>query len=147
MKTLILSIALVTGLTMATQAQNTKKPAGTGKQEAMKNATPEERAKHEATRAEKQLSLTADQKTKWEAAALERINANGPIKEKMKGSTTPEERKTLHSQAKVNFDKFDASIGSFLTADQKTKFEQMKKDRKDKREAKGKDGKPREMEE
>ncbi len=140
MKKLILSVAFVTGLTMALNAQN---PAPQGKKgERMKNATATEKAKHDANRAEKELTLTADQKTKWESASLERINANTPLHEKMKGSTTPEERKTLRAQTKVNADKFDAEVNAFLNGDQKTKFEQMKKDRKAKH--KGKDG-PDEM--
>ena len=136
MKKLILSLALVTGLTMAFNAQSTGRHGGT-KGDRMKNATPQEKAKHDADKAEKELTLTADQKIKWEGAALERINANAPMHEKMKGTTTPEERKTLHAQTKVNGDKFDAEVSAFLTADQKTKFEQMKKDRHSKRKGKG----------
>ena len=132
MKKIILSIALVTGLSLVSQAQNSATPAGKDKGGAMKNATPEEKAKHHADKMAKELGLTPDQKTKWEAAALERMKANAPLHEKMKGSTTPEERKTLHTQAKANMDKFDATVGGFLTPEQKTKFDKMKEDRKNK---------------
>lgn len=95
--------------------------------------TPAERAKKSAQREEKELGLNADQKAKWEVATLERINANAPIHEKMKGATTPEERKSMHIQAKGNIDKFDATVTAFLTPEQKTKFEAQKEKMKQKR--------------
>jgi len=145
MKKIILSIALVTGLTMAGYAQDTKSAAGTTKGDKKKNGTPEERAKASANHAEKKLGLTADQKSKWEAATLTRINANAPHREKWKGSTTPDERKTLHSQMKANIDKFDADVNGFLTADQKTKFTQIKEERKKKMKEKHKGKQDHEM--
>lgn len=139
MKKIILSIALVTGLTNAYVAQDNSATAATPKKEKgqpNKNATPEERAKKGADHAEKKLGLTADQKAKWEAAALERIKANEPHKEKMKGSTTPAERKDIHTAVKANNDKFDATVNAMLTPEQKAKFENEKKERKAKQMAK-----------
>ena len=80
--------------------------------------------------------MNAEQKTKWENAARERAVANSGIKEKMKGSTTPEERKQLHGQLKVNNQKFDESVNGFLNADQKAKYDQRKNDRMEKRKGK-----------
>ncbi|MCE3228251.1 MAG: hypothetical protein K0S32_2802 [Bacteroidetes bacterium] len=127
MKKIILSLLLVIGMTGVISAQDA---AGSKPKTEKSKMTPEERAKKGAAHAEKELGLNADQKAKWEAAALERIKANAPIHEKMKGSTTPEERKTLHQQGKVNIDKFDATVTAFLTADQKTKWTAMKEKRK-----------------
>jgi len=141
MKQLILSLALVMGLTAAVCAQDAKpQPKKTTKQERA-NLPPEDRAKNESERAAKDLGLTADQKSKWEAASLERIKANAPLREKLKGSTTPEERKTIHGQVKGNMQKFDASVNSFLTADQKTKWDAMKEKRKQKKQQHHKGGK------
>ena len=53
------------------------------------------------------------------------------IREKLKGSTTPEERKKLHSEAKANNDKFNTTVSGFLTADQKTKFDKMKTEKQE----------------
>jgi periplasmic protein CpxP/Spy len=131
MKKVILSALLACGLAFPGNAQDTKTPPET-KGEKRKNATPEERAKHDANRAEKELGLSADQKSKWETAALERIKSNMPVRDKMKGSTTPEERKTLHGQAKTNMEKFDNDVKGFLSPEQKTKWEKMKEDRKKK---------------
>jgi hypothetical protein len=127
MKKIILSLLLVIGMTGVICA---REAAGQKTRTEKSKMTPEERAKKGAAHAEKELGLNADQKAKWEAAALERIKANAPIHEKMKGSTTPEERKTLHAQGKANIDKFDATVTAFLTAEQKAKWTAMKEKRK-----------------
>jgi Spy/CpxP family protein refolding chaperone len=120
MKKKILAIALLATLSLAVNAQDMK--PGKGK---MKNM--EGQAKHNGDKIAKELGLTDEQKTKWEAAAKERMTANLPLREKLKGATTPEERKSLRTQAKANNDKFDASVNTFLTPEQKAKFEEMKK--------------------
>lgn len=139
MKKIILSLALVTGLATLSNAQDA---AGTAtKKETRKEQTPEERAKKGASWAEKKLTLTADQKSQWEVAALKRIMANQPHHEKLKGSTTPEERKELHKQVKANMEAFDVSVNAFLTPEQKTKYEAIKKEKQGKHQAKVKAGK------
>lgn len=135
MKKALITLALLVMTGAAVSAQ--EKPA-TEKGQKMKNATPEEKAKNGANHAEKKLGLTADQKSKWEAAALTRIQSNEPLRAKMKGSTTPEERKQIHTSVKENNKKFDETVNGFLTAEQKVKFEAMKKEHRDKRMAKGK---------
>jgi hypothetical protein len=146
MNKLILSLVLVGGLSLTLPAQaNDASPKG-NKKEQRKDMSPEERAKMETQHAEKKLSLTADQKPKWESASLTRIKANQPFHEKMKGSTTPEERKELHKSIQGNNEAFDKSVNEFLTADQKTKWEAEKKERKDRRMKKmGGKGKPEEV--
>lgn len=137
MKKSLFTLALVGGLAFAGLSQEAK-PQGKAnakpqkqKQEKM-NQSPEERAKKEADHAEKELGLTADQKVKWETAALTRIRANAPLRDKMKGSTTPDERKSLRTEARANVQKFDADVKSFLTDDQKTKWDAHKEKRKEK---------------
>lgn len=136
MKKIILSLALVTGLTGLVNSQNNNDAKKHVRQEKMKNKTPDERAQMEANKAEKELGLNAEQKIKWQNAALERISENAPLREKMKGSTTPEEREKLRSQMKIGKDKFDTNINSFLTTDQKTKWDNAQKDRKNHRKGK-----------
>jgi len=140
MKKLILSIALVAGLSMLSNAQDATMSKGE-KQQQKKDQTPEERAKSGANWAEKKLGLNATQKADWEVAALKRIMVNQPLRDKLKGSTTPEERKGLHEQIKANNDAFDVSVGGFLTPEQKTKFETIKKNKHDAHKAKVKSGK------
>ncbi|MCW3076873.1 MAG: hypothetical protein JWO32_1482 [Bacteroidetes bacterium] len=135
MKKIALIFAMIASLATVSMAQQVS-PTGNPKNKQNKSSlTPAERAKKSAHRAEKELGLNADQKAKWEAATLERINANAPFHEKMKGATTPEERKSIHAQAKTNIDKFDATVTAFLTPEQKTKFdaqkEKMKQARKE----------------
>ncbi len=136
MKKIILSLALVTGLTGLVKAQNGNDSKKHAQEEKMQHKTPEEKAKMEANKAEKDLGLNAEQKMKWQNAALERISENAPLREKMKGSTTPEEREKLRSQMKLGKDKFDTNINSFLTSDQKTKWDNAQKERKKRRKGK-----------
>ncbi len=138
MKKLILSIALVTGFAITTQAQDVT--LGKPGNEQKKQHSPEEHAKKSAEWATKNLGLDASQVTKWQSAALTRITANAPLREKLKGATTPDDRKATHQQLKANMDKFDAEVSTFLTADQKTKWEKLKADKKAQHKGK-KDGK------
>ena len=103
-----------------------------------RSKTPAERAAKDADRAEKQLSLNADQKTKWREASLARITANTPLKEKMRASADENEKRSLGQQMRDNGKKFDDTVTGFLTADQKTKWVQVKEERKSARRHKGK---------
>lgn len=145
MKKVILTLALITSTVAVVEAQNNPTTTETKVEGRKKQLSPEDRAKKGAAKAEKELGLNADQKAKWEAAALERMKANQPLHEKLKGSTTPEERKTIHAQAKANRDKFETTVNGFLTPEQKTKFEQLKETKKKEMKAKHKDGKNAEM--
>ncbi|MBK9284181.1 MAG: hypothetical protein IPM51_07640 [Sphingobacteriaceae bacterium] len=139
MKKLILAIAVLTLTGTTSLAQETDSSVKPGKE--MKNKTPEERAKAGANHAEKKLGLTADQKTKWEAACLERIKGNDPHRVKLKGSTTPDERKQIHADVRANNKKFDEAVNSLLTDEQKVKHEAIKKEKMEKRKAKMKNRK------
>jgi hypothetical protein len=140
MKKIILSIALVAGFASLSTAQDATMASPVKKQQ-KKDLTPEEHAKKAAEWAQKKLGLTAQQKSDWEVAALKREMANQPYHEKLKGSTTPEERKDLHTQIKANRDAFDGTVSGFLTPEQKTKFEQIKKQKQDEHKAEVKAGK------
>lgn len=130
MKKIILAGGLLTGLAFMGIAQPVASPATLQKQQVV-NKSPEEKAKADAERAEKDLGLTADQKNKWESAALKRITANTPYREKMKGSTTPDERRDLHKQMLLNAKTFDAEVNAFLTEDQKKKKQELRSKRKE----------------
>lgn len=51
----------------------------------------------------------------------------------MKTCTTPEERKEYRGQLKANEEKFDATVSSILSSEQKAKYDQMKQERHDRR--------------
>ena len=140
MKKIILSLALVTGLTTISSAQDAT-TATAAQQQTKKQRSPEERAQHSAKWAEKNLGLNADQKSQWQVAALKRAMANQPLIEKRQSSTTPEERKDLHKQIKTNEDAFVTSVNAFLTADQKAKYEQIKLQKHDAHKANNKNAK------
>jgi periplasmic protein CpxP/Spy len=138
MKKIVLAICLVSSFMIQLAAQ-TPNPSGVKTEKHhKKQLTSEERAKRNADRAEKELSLSSDQKSKWEVAALNRSKANAPLQEKMKGCTTPEERKDIHKQMKMNKNDFHTTVTSMLTAEQKAKFEQMQQEKHGKHQHKGK---------
>ncbi len=97
---------------------------------AEKQLNPEQRAKRDAGRAEQNLGLNAEQKTKWEAAALERINTNSALKEKLRASTSESDKKQCREQMKANAKKFDETVVAFLSPDQKVKWDAQKQERR-----------------
>lgn len=125
----LFTVAILVVLATTSQAQEPSvAPTNIAQQGPEKrHLSPAEKAKKDADRAEKKLGLTAEQKQKWEAASLERAVANQPIREKMKGCTTPDERKAYHSQMRVNHKKYKSTTLDLLTTEQKTKYETMQK--------------------
>lgn len=115
------------GVTMVSYSQN-ENQSTLEKKTVKKDQTPEEKAKMETQRATKQLALTTEQQTNWEAAALKRNSANKPLHDKLQGSTTPEERKELHKQVNENNKVFKTTVEAFLTPEQKVKMEEIKKE-------------------
>ncbi|MDZ4665812.1 MAG: hypothetical protein SGJ15_13115 [Bacteroidota bacterium] len=128
MKKTIITLAVIAGFNTAVLAQEVTATPGTAKA-TKKELNPEEKSKKGANHAEKKLGLTAQQKADWEVAALKRALVNQPLHEKLKGSTTPEERQSIHKEIKANNDAFETSVNFFLTAEQKTKFASMKEER------------------
>jgi hypothetical protein len=123
MKKAILTIAIaVMGFTAAF-AQDTTKRA----RKQMPKMTAEQRAEKATARLEKELSLTADQKTKIYAVELEnakkvetwRSADQGDMKGKMK-----ERKEAMQAQK--------AKIDGILTAEQKTKMEAMRSEAREK---------------
>ena len=131
MKKIILTVALLSGLIFANAQTATSSAPADKATEQRKHLTPDERAEKDVAWAQKQLGINAEQSGKWKAASLERSRANESLREKLKGSTTPEERKQMREQMKSNSDKFETTVTSLLTPEQKTKFEQRKKERRD----------------
>lgn len=123
---LILTTLGLSGIAQEKQALTPKKSSSLEKEISV-----DQRVKNQSDRAEKELGLNSEQKLKWEAALRERITANKPIKEKLRGATTPEERKQLNAEAKSNMKKFDDTVGLILTPEQKAKYEAKKKEKKD----------------
>lgn len=133
MKNLALFLALSLGSMTYLVAQTTGDPAA---KEQKKNLSPADQAKRSADKAEKKLGLSADQKAKWEVAETQHLTANAPLKERMNGSTTPEERKQIQKEVKSNNDLFESTVKTFLTSDQFTKFQQLKKEKQEERKSK-----------
>jgi protein CpxP len=88
--------------------------------------TPQERAANQTKKLTEQLSLSADQSTQVQAALLERMNAVQTIRGMEKGGG---KRKTAIKDA---FQNFDAKMKTILNADQYTKFQELREDKKGK---------------
>lgn len=129
MKKIILVIGLVSSLMVKLEAQSPATKTAPVTQDQKKHLNPEERAKKDAQRAVKTLTLNPDQTIKWESAALERAKATEPLRAKMEGCTTPADRTAIHEEMKLNKQKFNTTVLAMLTPEQKTKYDQMKKDR------------------
>ena len=129
-KQIVIPFMLICFMAMAgfSQSPNAAPAAKDKSQKPPVNA--EDKAAKEANKAEKELGLTPDQKSKWQAAALTRINANKPLVEKMQGSTTPEERKQLKSQIRTNGQSFDQTVNAMLAPEQQAKWKTWKGNKK-----------------
>lgn len=122
---LICSCLLVfKGIGFAQDLQNASQ--GSSKLE-KKDLSKNDRIKNQMAKVEKELGLNADQKLKWQAASKERMESNQPLRLKLNGSTTPEERKQIRQQLKANNNRFDQEVSAFLNPDQKTKLDSIKK--------------------
>jgi Spy/CpxP family protein refolding chaperone len=123
MKKAILTIAIaVMGLTAAF-AQDTTKHA----RRPMPKMTAEQRADKVTARLEKQLSLTADQKTKIYAIELENAKKMDTWRSADKG-----DMKGKMKERKAAMDEQKAKIDAVLTADQKTKMDAFRAEAKEK---------------
>jgi len=139
MKNKFVIVSLLSILTMGSSFAQISNPPAMGNEKGQRPPLkPEEKAIKEATRAEKELGLSSEQKLKWQEAALIRIKANQPLAEKMKGSTTPEERKQIKSEMKTNAQTFDAKVNSMLSTSQQEKWKSMKESKKAEMHKKGK---------
>ena len=130
MKNLIISLAMVTGFTIASSAQTETSAVKTKHQN---NLSPSEKADKQTDKMTEKLELNPSQSASWETASNTRNSLNKPLHDKLKGATTPEERKSLRQQMKTNNDNFETTINSFLTAEQKIKYETLKKEQMAKR--------------
>lgn len=131
MKKLWLMSALVLNGLLGAQTLDESENLDSPKQE--KTISIDERAKRETDRAEKSLGLSAEQKTKWQAAALTRITANSPLKEKYRNTQSETEKRQLKQQMRSNAKQFDDTVNGFLTAEQKIKWASTKQERKEHR--------------
>ncbi|WP_145854327.1 hypothetical protein [Pedobacter suwonensis] len=122
MKKAILTVAIaVMGLT-ATFAQDTTKHA----RRAMPKMTAEQRAEKVTSRLEKQLNLTADQKSKIYAIELENAKKLEAWRSADKG-----DMKGKMKERKAAMDEQKSKIDAVLTADQKTKMDAFRAEAKE----------------
>jgi protein CpxP len=96
------------------------------------NKTPEERATAHSKKLTQDLGLTADQEKNVYTACLAHAQQMDADRTKYKG-----DREAMKTARQQNNQTLDASLGKILTADQKTKYEQMKQDEKAKRQEGG----------
>ena len=95
--------------------------------------SPEEVANRQADRLKTSLSLTDEQRTQVYNAALTRITKVREIRAKY-----PNDKKAANKEIKPVLETFNNSMASILTADQLTKWKEMKAKAKEKAKAKRK---------
>ena len=117
MKKLFLTITVLGALAFTSVAQNANRNAG-----AQAPVTAEQKADKETSKATSALGLNESQKTTFKKLAVERFNANKPLRDKMKSASTSTEKESIHSQIKANNEKFFTTVNAMLTPDQQTKW-------------------------
>jgi len=132
MKNIIIMGALILGLNTATNAQ-TKKPVN--EKHTKNELSDSEKAKKHTERAAVQLNLNESQKLEWETAVWNKLQANKPHRETLKGCTTPEQRKELHMKMRQNNKSFHESVNTILDKEQKQKYDVWKEEKMKKRHA------------
>ena len=132
--TLLLSALIGIGYSQAQSNGATKKSDKTENKTAQK-LTPEQKSQKNSERLEKKLSLTADQKTKVYGFTLTRIQKTGEIK-----ASENKDKKSKGDAFKSVRDEYDSNINSVLTAEQKTKWVQLKAEAKARKEKNKKEG-------
>lgn len=130
MKKLFLTITVLGALAFTSVAQNANRNAG-----AQAPVTAEQRAEKETAKATTALGLNDSQKATFKKLAIERFNANKPLREKMKSTTNATEKESIHSQVKANNEKFFTTVNAMLTPDQQTKWTDHRKKMQAKRNA------------
>ena len=139
-KTLVLLAAflLTAGAASAQSADLTtaNRPARTG-QGRGGNMTPEQRADLQTRRLTKQLSLTANQSTQVRTIAL---TENQELQALRANFASADSRRGAGQEMKAIREKYDAQLKAVLTADQATKYNQMRDEQLDKRKEKMQDG-------
>jgi periplasmic protein CpxP/Spy len=91
--------------------------------------TPEQKATHHSEMLTKKLSLSPEQKQSVYTLILERVNKANAVRAKY----TTGDKKSMHKELKPIIDDFNTKIKAILTADQVTKWEQFKAEKKAKR--------------
>jgi len=123
MKKAILTIAIaVMGLTAAFAQDSTKRV-----RKPMPKMTAEQRAEKATARLEKELSLTADQKTKIYAIELENAKKVDAFR-----SADQADRKEKMKEGRATMQAQKAKIDAVLTAEQKTKLEAVRAEAREK---------------
>ncbi|AZI27162.1 hypothetical protein EA772_18140 [Pedobacter sp. G11] len=123
MKKAILTIAIaVMGLTAAFAQDSTKRV-----RKPMPKMTAEQRAEKATARLEKELSLTADQKTKIYAIELENAKKVDAFR-----SADQADRKEKMKEGRATMQAQKAKIDAVLTAEQKTKLEAIRAEAREK---------------
>lgn len=133
MKKIVFAIVFLSGLSLASLAQqNTHQggqhPAGGQSSQHPKGEkmTPEQKAAKLTQYMTTNLSLTSDQQTKVSALNLSKAKQLDSIRTKYKGDM--EAAKTASKAVKVDY---NTSLNAILTSDQKTKWEAIKKQKKE----------------
>jgi protein CpxP len=92
--------------------------------------TPEQRAQQFSAKLSKDLNLSEDQKNKIYTIAV----SNFATLEKARAEHA-DDRKAVHSEMKAYKESFDKEVKGVLNSEQSTKWDQMKAERKSKRQA------------
>ena len=139
MKKMLVVLAAFALTAGAASAQTTPQAGRMGQGRTQDAArTPEQRADMQTKRLTQQLSLSADQSAKVRELALAENQELQALRGKF---ASADSRKGAGQEMKAIQEKYDAQLKSVFSAEQYTKYLQMREERMDKRKEKMKEGK------
>ncbi len=97
--------------------------------------SPEEMANKKADKLKVELSLTDEQRTQVYTAVLDKINKSKTIREKYQGG---KDKNAMRAEMKTVKENFDAKMKTILSADQYSKWQDIRKQQKEKHKGKKK---------
>ena len=124
----LLTAALLTAGTLSAQTA----PAPAGRLQQRPDLTPEQRADAQAQRLTTQLGLTADQTPKVRALVLAQVQELQTLRGKYAAAGS---RQGMGAELKAAQDTFETQLKAVLTADQYSRYAQLREDRQDQRRA------------
>lgn len=125
MLALLTAVLLTAGAAAAQTA-----PASPGRLQQRADLTPEQRADMQVQRLSKQLSLTADQTPKVRAIALAQVQELQALRGKYAAAGS---RQGMGAELKAAQGTFETQLKEVLTADQYSRYAQLREDRQDQR--------------
>ena len=146
MKKLLLILALFVGVITIAEAQRgtDQRPSQGESAQHRQRMDPKERIEKQTARLKEQLTLTDEQTAKVKEIMTKNMEAQHAAFEKARENNEQPDREKMRAQMQASMDKQNNEIKAVLTAGQKTKYEQLIKEREERMKNRQQQGPPQE---